>query len=113
MRSSRSALICTNRVAKIGRMRRATIVGLALALFLVGSATAAPGAPVSKSTKAVNGWPTRTVGATPMQGLSLWTVRANGRVTPPSHHAFFGDARLEHLAQPITGIAATPTGKGY
>src|SRR3954471_10377978 len=94
-------------------MRRGMLVGLTVALFIGISGTAASAATAAPP---ANPWPTTPVAATiTPTGPPMWIVRANGTVPTRGieHRNFYGDAHGLHLAQPITGIAATPTGKGY
>jgi hypothetical protein len=59
-----------------------------------------------------NTWPTTLVaGAASRSGKDLRFVRANGSVS--GFGATFGGAQDLPLTQPITGMAATPTGNGY
>src|SRR5690242_15561942 len=107
MRSSRSALICTKRHGMIARMRRAIFMGLVVALLCAGNGAVAGAA----ETGAANPWPSTVVaGAFATAHRGSWAVRANGAVSGTHLH---GDARRQHLAQPIVGMAATPSGNGY
>jgi hypothetical protein len=89
---------------------RGPVIGLAAVLLLVGSATAASAEGVSG-----NQWPATVVaGATTPVSTGIWSAQANGVVTVHDlQGGFHGDARRTPLAQPIAGIAATPTGNGY
>jgi hypothetical protein len=88
----------------MSRMRRSMFLGLVVTVLLLVSA-----APAS----AVNQWPGKVVaGATNSASINGWAVQANG-VVSADRGFFFGDAHLESLAQPITGIAVNPTGTGY
>ncbi len=89
------------RVRKVGRW---TLLMPTVALLVAVSGAGA---------SAANGWPTSFVAAaTSPTGQSVFGVRANGAVAAFCGH-FHGDARREALAKPITGIASSPTGKGY
>jgi hypothetical protein len=85
-------------------LARLPVVGLSVALLVVGNAAAA---------SARNQWPTTVVaGATTPANTAEWVAQANGTVTAYGR-GFYGDARREPLAKPIAGMAATATGKGY
>jgi len=53
------------------------------------------------------------VGATATLGDGLWTVAANGGVSPYGDARSFGSAAGLTLAAPVVGMAATPDGGGY
>jgi hypothetical protein len=85
-------------------MRRWMLVGLAAVLLVAGSSAGA---------SAANQWPaTPVAGAATRASKAVWSVQANG-VVAVDRSAFYGDAHRQQLAQPITGMAVTPTGKGY
>ena len=89
-------------------MRR-TLVGLVVvALLVAGSGGGA---------SAANGWSDSAVaGVVSPTGIPTFVVRANGAVTEILYGVAsraFGGARRLPLTKPITGIAASATGKGY
>jgi hypothetical protein len=85
-------------------MRRAALFGLAVALLVAGNSAGA---------SAANEWPATVVAGAGAPDGPLLSVRANGVVTNQSRPpTFYGGAYRLPLAQPITGMAITVTGKG-
>jgi hypothetical protein len=87
-----------------GLMRRWTLFGLAIALFVTAGSVGAA---------AANQWPVTVVAGAASSAGGVWSARANGTVAEYSPDTFFGDAHRLPLAKPITGMSATATGKGY
>jgi hypothetical protein len=89
------------------RVRRGSLRALIVLALAVGSLVVAP-APARAD------WGTAQVaGFTPRPGGGWYLVYPNGTVEAGGGAPHRGDMRGRPLTMPITGIAATPSGKGY